>query len=302
MPIGSEPASPGDLSPNATSSDPPLTEEAEQPLFPEAVPEAAPEARPRGRFGQGFLQIAKALADLERGWRWVPLAVAVGTLPLLACWPLGQSVHQPISGLLLALLLWGAIHDRRAGVGLAIILLAFASHSFLAITISASFPEQAAALFPDGAEYWAKQQAWIRTGHDPEYEIASWLPIHLQLGVACFVLAPLSLGLAIFARGFYEVDLMNFYVGNLLRESGGAFGAMAVGWHPWSICRGLCYVFLTYELVAWVSAWLTRRSRAPGRGRALRLGVALAFFVADCVIKSTCTEGVRGVLHAALVR
>lgn len=242
------------------------------------------------------------MARVESGWRWIPLAIAVGTLPLLACWPWGLPAHQGISGLLLTIAIWGAIHAGRARVGIGMILLAYASHSILAISLAAYLPEQAAALFPDGAAYWVKQEAWIRTGFDPEYEIASWLPIHAKLGVACLILAPATLGLAIFARGFYEVDLMNYYVGTLLRESGGAWGALAVGWHPWSICRGLCYVLLTYELVRMTSEWLTGRRLPVGRGRTWRLGLALAFFTADCVIKSSCTEEVRSVLYASLAR
>ena len=180
--------------------------------------------------------------------------------------------------------------------------LAFAAHSLGAIGLAATVPVEAAALFPDGADYWLKQAAWIRSGYDSEYELASWLPVHLQLLVACLVLAPLTLGLAIFARGFYEVDLMNFYVGSMLREAGASPGVLAVGWHPWSLCRGLCYVFLTLELVALACERLTGRRPPPLRARAARLSLALGFFLADCVIKSTCTEEVRGVLHAALAR
>lgn len=285
----------------------PAPEDAPRPGAPPDVEESPSSASShsggRGRFGAGFHQLGGAVARAQRGWRWLPLALAAGLLPLLAAWALGSSAHQVVSGLCLTVLVWGALHSGRAAVGIGTILLAFASHSALAISIAASTtPDQLGALFPDGPAYWAKQEAWIRTGHDPEYELASWLPIHFQLLGACFVLAPLSLGLAIFARGFYEVDLMNVYVGTLLRESGGAWGALLVGWHPWSICRGLCYVLLTYELVGRVGEWLTGRSPPPGRARTWRVALAFGFFAADCVIKSSCTEAVRGVLHASLVR
>ena len=131
-------------------------------------------------------------------------------------------------------------------------MLAFVSDSLLAIALSATVLEQAAALFPDGPAYWAKQEAWIRTGHDPEYELASWLPIHFQLlALACFVRdAPLSLGLAILRAGVLRgrPDERTTWGPSSARAEG--LGARSlVGWHPWSICRGLCYVLLTYELV-----------------------------------------------------
>lgn len=299
MEIETDPDTPqgeASASPAACTPDPSDVEEPRSSASPDSG------ASPRGRFGAGFLQLGVRIAHAQRGWRWLPWALAAGLLPLLVCWPLGSSAHQTVSGLALTVLVWGALHSGRAAVGIATILLAFASHSALAISLAALAPEQIAGLFPDGPAYWAKQEAWIRSGHDPEYELASWLPVHFQLLGACFVLAPLTLGLAIFARGFYEVDLMNVYVGTLLRESGGAWGAILVGWHPWSICRGLCYVLLTYELVGRVGEWLTGRSPPPGRARTWRVALAFGFFAADCVIKSSCTEAVRSVLYASLVR
>jgi hypothetical protein len=272
---------------------------AEQPSS--ASPDSG--VRPRGRLGAGFLQLGAHIAHAQRGWRWLPLAFVAGVLPLLACWPLGSSAHQTLSGLALTVLIWGALHSGRAAVGITTILVAFGAHSAFAISLAASTtPDQLVGLFPDGPAYWDRQEAWIRSGHDPEYELANWLPAHFQLLGACFVLAPLTLGLAIFARGFYEVDLMNVYVGTLLRESGGAWGALLVGWHPWSICRGLCYALLTYELVGRVGEWLTGRSPPPGRARTWRVVLAFVFFAADCVIKSSCMEAVQGVLYASLVR
>lgn len=287
-----------DASEGASAAAPPNDVEE---LASSASPDSG--ARPRGRFGAGLLQLGQRVAEAQRGWRWLPLALAAGILPLLLCWPLGSGAHQTLSGLALTVLVWGALASGRARVGIATILLAYGSHSLVAIAMAATTPvEQLAGLFPDGPAYWAKQEAWIRSGHDPEYELASWLPVHFQLLGACFVLAPLTLGLAIFARGFYEVDLMNVYVGNLLRESGGAWGALLVGWHPWSICRGLCYVLLTYALVGRVGEWLTGRNPPPGRARTWHVALALGFFAADCVIKSSSTEAVRSVLHASLVR
>ena len=223
---------------------------------------------PPGRFGRGLLEVAGALDPLLRARRWILSAVLIGVLPLLIAWPLGLPFHQALSGVLVSAFVWSLVLQGRFGAALAGLGLAFLSHSLLAIALSANAPEQAAPLFPDGAAYWAKQEAWIRSGHDPEYELAAWLPLHVELLVAALILAPLTLGLAIFARGFYEVDLMNFYVGNMLRTGGLDPGVLAFGWHPWSICRGLCYLFLTTELVAWTCERLTRRSPPAARARA----------------------------------
>jgi hypothetical protein len=152
---------------------------------------------------------------------------------------------------------------------------------------------------PGGAEYWAEQQRWIRTGVDPEYEVAYWAPFQSLFLVGAFVVGWLSLSLIPLTRGFYEVDLMNFYVGRLLAGSSEVGPALALGWHPWSVARGVCYTLLLADVA---HASLARSAGTPGAaaGWRARVGVALGFFVLDMALKLALLETVRARLAAGL--
>ncbi len=226
---------------------------------------------------------------------WAPAAIAIGVLPLLLAWVLGGSWHQTASGLLLFPLFLAAVRQDRTVRGLAVVGLCFAAHNAVAITLAAGSPE-VAGMFPDAADYWDKQQVWIRTGVDPEYQVMNWLPAHLQLFVGIVVYCFLSLGMVAFLRGFYEVDLMNFYVGRLIDSSDSVAPALLLGWHPWSALRGLCYLLLTWEIASWSLARLTGRTLSTPERRAARWVAAVVFFGADCVVKLALLEPVRRTL------
>lgn len=244
------------------------------------------------------LELGDASASLCRGYRWLLAAIGVGALPLLVCAAIGTRAHQFACALLLFPLLVVFLKADRFAHGVALIATAFAAHSVVAILLSRIAPETAAACLPGGSEYWAKNLHWIRTGEDPEYVLANWLPAHAQLTVAMLLFGYVSLGLIPFMQGFYEVDLMNFYVGRLMETSGDAPLSLLLGWHPWSVARGLGYVALIFEVAALSYARLTGTTR---RGlRAGRLGLALLFLVADGVIKYGLMEGVRGQLAHAI--
>lgn len=233
--------------------------------------------------------LAEPLA-LSRG-AWVS-ALVVGTLPLLLGAALGSPQHQVVAGLALFPLFLGTLRTERFGRGVALVGLAFASHNAVAIALSVSSPE-AAALFPDGADYWSKQHAWITTGQDPEYVVANWLPAHAQLFVGVALYSYLSLGFLGFVQGFYEVDLMNFYVGRLIAHSDSLAPALLLGWHPWSALRGLCYVVLLWELASWSLERMTGRPLSTPERRLFRWLGAVGLFVADCVVKVVLLDVVR---------
>lgn len=245
-----------------------------------------------------------------RGWRFAPAAVAAGALPLLLAFLLashlpasvGAAWHQLVSGTLLFLLLLPSLREDRLARGVATIGLTFLAHCALGIALSASDPVRAAACMPDGAEYWAKQQTWITTGEDPEYQVMTWLPAHLQLFGAMVGFSYLSLGLSCFWQGFYEVDLMNYYVGQLLTQSASAPTAVGFGWHMWSLTRGVCYSVLVFEVASWSLARLSGRELSTPRRRAARWGVAVGFFLLDCAIKLAMLESVRARLADNLAR
>jgi hypothetical protein len=109
-----------------------------------------------------------------------------------------------------------------------------------------------------------------------------------------------SLGLIPFWQGLYEVDLMNFYVGRLVAGSQSPALALAVGWHPWSLCRGAGYLVLTYEVASLSLARLVgERLSTPG-ARRKRWLVGLGLLVLDGGIKFLCLEPVRQVLAGNL--
>jgi hypothetical protein len=242
---------------------------------------------------------------LTQGWRWVPAATLAGTVPFLLSYWHGHAWHGVVSGYLLTFLLLGTLREDRALKGVALLGLGFLAHCALAIVISAHDPAGAAACMgPDpelGVEsYWADQQRWITTGEDPEYEPAAWVPAHFQLLAAMIGLSYLSLGLIPLWQGFAEVDLMNFYVAQLIGTSHSTLTALALGWHAWSLARGICYTVFVYELASWSFARLTGRDPAPRSSRISRWVIGLAFFALDCGLKYSMLEAVRVGLEANL--
>jgi len=179
--------------------------------------------------------------------------------------------------------------------------LGFASHNALAIALAYGDPVGASAVMPDGQAYYDAQVLWITTGTDPEYDWMNWIPAHLHLVVGITVLAVTSLGLLPLVEGIYEVDLMNFYVGNLLANSDQPLTAFFLGWHPWSALRGLCYMVLVYEVASWSLGHLTRRQLSTSSARRRRWAVALALFVADGVVKLLALDLVRNGLAAHFI-
>ena len=157
-----------------------------------------------------------------------------------------------------------------------------------------------AACVPGGEAYWQANLSWIVTGEDPEYEIVNWLPAHIQLLGAIVILGYLSLGLIPFYEGFYEVDLMNYYVGRLVTESAGSPLAVLLGWHAWSVARGLCYTVLVFEVAQWSLGRLTGRELAAPAARRSRWAIALGFFLVDCGLKLFVTEPARAMLAKVL--
>lgn len=194
------------------------------------------------------------------------------------------------------------MREDRTGKGVATIGVAFLAHCLLAISLTATYPEASAACLPDGAAYWESSRTWITSGHDPEYEPRNWVPAHLQLLVVMIAFSYLSLGLAPFTQGFYQVDLMNYYVGRLVAGSSSGGVAMGLGWHTWSVMRGLCYTVLVFEVASWSFSRLTGRELSTPTRRRWRWGIALGFFLLDCLLKYFMLEPVRGQLEANLIR
>lgn len=242
-----------------------------------------------------------AVAPMCAVWRAYALAALAGTVPLLASYATGLGGHQVVSALIFSVLFLALVRADRFGAGIGCIGIAFATHSALAIALSAFDPAAMSAILPDGHAYWNAQLQWITSGADPEYEVSTWLPqhVHLLLGVEAFSYC--SLGSLVFVQGFYEVDLMNYYVGRLVVESRSAPLALTTGWHIWSLLRGVAYSILVFETV---SLSLDRMVFAPISTRSRRLrrwSLGLGFFIADCVVKFAATTSVRQFLFDNLL-
>lgn len=235
-----------------------------------------------------------------RAWSWLPVAILVGALPVALSAPFGTNLHQPITALLLFALFLSALRSERVGACVAVVGVVYAAHSAVAIGLSAAYPELMDPCLPGGADYWALQERWIRTGVNDEYLVSNWLPFHLQLLVAVVILGYLSLGMIVFYQGFYEVDLMNYYVGQLLAHSESAPVALALGWHPWSLTRGIGYSLLALVVAQASLSRLSGVRLGTPRQKRWLWGLGLGFFALDCLLKLTVLDGVRAGLAANL--
>jgi hypothetical protein len=248
------------------------------------------------------VQLLDGCAPLARSRLGLGAAAAAGSLPFLGSWALRLGGHQIVSALLILPLGLALAREGRWRAGVLALALCYVSHCAVVIGLSAADPGRCAALLPGAHEYWLKQVSWIRLGIDPEYQAANWVPAHFQLLGATALYSYASLGLITLYQGFHEVDLMNYYVGRLAAASVHPGLALALGWHLWSVLRGLGYLLLTYELLSFA---LRRLAAVPSdrwnaRGAALRAGAGLFLLAADGVTKAMLLEPVRSALFANL--
>jgi hypothetical protein len=157
-------------------------------------------------------------------------------------------------------------------------------------------PEQLAVILPEGAEYWDKSRHWIATGINPEYDVSYWVGAHAQLSLAVGFLTYTSLGMVTLWHGLHEVDLMNFYVGQLIVHSENPWIALGLGWHPWSVCRGLGFLLLTFEVASLSLSRMTGLPLSTPRRRLMRWSGAVLFLLLDAGIKFFALDYVRGLL------
>jgi hypothetical protein len=263
-----------------------MTSEASTPRDPSAGRRALFFARP-------IFCLAKTAKPLSDGYRWVPVAVLVGTVPFLLSALFQVPGHQWFSAVLLAWLCLPLLREDRCGVGVGTMALAFASHSLLVIAGSRFLPDWTEPILPTAAEYWAKQERWILTGEDPEYEWMAWIPAHLHLLAAATLWDFSSLGLLTFQHGFYEVDLMNYYNGRLLEKSDNPVWSLTLGWHVWSLLRGAGFLVLTFETCSLAMQFWTWTANSTPRRRAWRWSIGLGFLLCDAAAKAWLLESVR---------
>lgn len=253
--------------------------------------------RPSLRLQGQLYRLVVGLSGLPGPWYgWCLAGLLIGTVPLAVAYAFDWPGHHAVTGMLLMPLLVGAVVRDSLRLAVAGVGAALVGHSALIIGLVANDPASAAAFFPAGEAYWQESCDWILTGRSKEYLLSWWLPAHGQLLVAALLFSYTSLGFVTLWQGLYEVDLMNCYVGRLLLHAQNPAVALTVGWHPWSVCRGVGYLLLTFAIVGVSLERLTGRSFGSGRRRAAVAAAGLGFVLLDGVLKFTLLEPVRQVL------
>ncbi|HJZ91905.1 MAG TPA: hypothetical protein VKE40_13615 [Gemmataceae bacterium] len=259
-----------------------------------------PSLRFPASLGDRLFRLAGMARPVMAHRAWPAAAVLVGAVPLAASYAAGSPLHQLVTALFLAPLFWACVCEDRLGRAILLTGLVLGTHSALAIALSATDPARAAAILPGAAYYWGQTHHWVRTGDDPEYQWATWLPRHGVLFAAAVACGALTLGLVALARGVEQVDLMNFYVGRLAAQSDSPALAVIFGWHPWSVLRGLAYTVLIFEAASWVLARVTGRPLSTPRRRTVRWALGVGLAVADGLAKFYLAPIVRDQLFANL--
>jgi hypothetical protein len=115
----------------------------------------------------------------------------------------------------------------------------------------------------------------------------------LQLLLGTTIFSFTSLGVITIHQGVYEVDLMNFYNAMLLHYSRSGWWSLLLGWHVWSMLRGIGYVVLTYEMISLSLQVFSGRRISTGSHRGLRWAIACTCLLGDATTKYLFLEAVR---------
>lgn len=271
---------------------PPLTNPPPRWLWPLRVPGVVRLAILRGALGLGRW--------LGPGPLWLLAGLCIGAVPYaLADW-VGLAVGNLLSSAMLVAVLAAAVAHDSLVKGMAVLGAAFAVHSGITLGLAMGQPGLLGEWLPEGMAYWAKSRHWLQTGDNPEYDPWHWLPVHGVLIVGMVLASYPTLGLVALYHGFHQVDLMNCYVGRLIAHAEYQWLALALGWHPWSVLRGLGFAVLVFEVVSLSLARLTG-AKLSSRGRRQNRWLAGLFLLAaDAAIKYFFLESVRDQLAATL--
>ena len=239
---------------------------------------------------------------LEHPARVLVACVLIGLLPVSAAALCRLPIDRPLTAFALTPLLIAAARRDSVALGLGILAVAFVAHCAAMISLTAFAPQALGAVFPDGAEYWQQSRDWIVTGKNPEYELSSWVPAHFQLAAAGAFLTYTSLGFVLIWEGLFQVDLMNVYVGNLVTQSESVPLALALGWHPWSVLRGIGFLLVGYEMCSLSLERMLGFPLSTRRRRTIRWGVGLGFLLLDGLVKYFLLDTVQQILHDNLIQ
>lgn len=254
------------------------------------------------RWTRGWVPGFRTLSERLNRWpRWLTVAILLGVGPVFVDVAVGRAVSHVLTPLLgLPLLLAAAARDRFHPA-LTCLILVFVFHSGTVIALAATVPDTLAVAHPGGAGYWDETDHWLRTGRSRAYDVGAWGGDHLFIAAAVTVSGYLSLGFVPLVKGLEQLDLMNFYVGRLLAHASGPSPVLLLAWHPWSLCRGVGFLFVTFELASLSLARITGVPLSTPQRRTKRWALGIAFLLLDAAIKWSCSEHVRRALSGQLV-
>jgi hypothetical protein len=232
---------------------------------------------------------------------WIALGAAAGGLPVLGDYFLQWPTAWVTTAVMATVLLLAAVASDSVARGLGMLAAVFLAHNAVAIALVSRDPGGMANIMLGGEAYWRQSHEWIVTGFSPEYDLRWWVPAHFQLLASMIVFTYSSLGLVTLCQGSYEVDLMNFYVGQLITHSQNPWLAVGLGWHPWSVCRGIGYLFLTFEIASLSFEHVTGVRLSTRRRRVARWSAGLGFLLIDGIVKFFFLDTVRGLLASNLL-
>ena len=262
----------------------------------------APGERPPRWWHAGIERLARCAEPVTARWFCLPAAAAVGAIPFLICVPFGSSAYWYVSGFLLCLVILSLAWRRRHGWAVACLFTAFLCHNLTVMGTTAVAPEAVASISPEFQDYLDRQILWITTAQDPEYELVNWLPAHGRLAAGVSVFGYTSLGAVVYMRGFYEVDLMNFYTTRLIQRSRNPWIALLWGWHPWSVLRGIGLLMLSYGALVLALGHVSGQRLMDGRGLLITGSIGLSFVLFDAGVKFICLPMAQNALFSNLLQ
>ncbi len=225
--------------------------------------------------------VASSILGFALGWRWaLPVLNAVPAYTIiLSCLQPGRR------GRTIGLLIWWAFWLAVAGVTLTIL-----------------WPEAAASVTLNGAEYREEMRAWLTAGVGRESTPAEFIPQHLLHAAVFCVMSLLTASTVSLIMGAVLMNYMSFYVGDLILQCSGSpllARAILLAWNPWSMVRVVSFITLGVILAEPLLSRIRRRT-AAGRGRLVWIGAATAGLVLDVFLKSLLAPKWPGLIGGCL--
>ncbi|MEO0457645.1 MAG: hypothetical protein AAF152_13860 [Cyanobacteria bacterium P01_A01_bin.114] len=238
-------------------------------------------------------------------WLYILMVLAIGVvLSTLVSFAMSIAWLTPILGAAVAypVFIYLIYHQRYRTAAISMLL--WAVFLSLAVGIGTTwFPESAAEAILSGPAYVDRMFNWIQTGEGYGDSLQVILPSHVRnylifCGLCCLTLSSTAL-----LFGTWQLNYMNFYVAELIRASVHPWGAIAVGWPPWSVLRVIGYILTGVALAVVGLSQIDRlRSRPVQRPFPQQyLWLGMGFVMADIMLKAPLAPLWRGLLRYVLL-